>query len=217
MPSPTTENYLKALFNLSYPSGEISLSKLAKRLQVSSPTANSMIRKLHQRGLVAYEKYQPIRLTEAGKKEAGLIIRKHRLTEMYLVEKMGFGWDQVHEIAEQIEHLKAPAFFERMDELLGNPKIDPHGSPIPGKDGSISHHHGYRRLSECQAGERVTLSAVIETTDEFLRLLTSRGIGLGTVFEIIEVESFDGSLRVSYAGHDTEILSNMVGKRLLVV
>ncbi|MEL6141765.1 MAG: metal-dependent transcriptional regulator, partial [Bacteroidota bacterium] len=207
MPTPTAENYLKALFNLAEIEGKASLTNLAQRLGVSAPTANSMIKKLHERGLVAYEKYQPIQLTPSGRKEAALIIRKHRLTEMYLVEKMGFSWDQVHEIAEQMEHLQAPAFFERMDEILGRPAIDPHGSPIPGKDGEIAHHHAYRRLSECAIGESVVLSAVIETTDDFLRLLTSRGIKLGTRFEILEKEEFDGSLKVCYGDKPSEILS----------
>src|SRR3990170_7406884 len=107
MASPTEENYLKALFNLGNDKGEISVSDLSNVLVVSTPTVNSMVKNLHEQGLVHYEKYKPITLTARGKKEAALIIRKHRLTEMYLVEKMGFGWEMVHEIAEQIEHIKS--------------------------------------------------------------------------------------------------------------
>lgn len=216
MPSPTAENYLKALYSLSREDGQTSMSELAKKLDVSSPTANSMIKKLAERKLVSYEKYQPLQLTEKGKKEAALIIRKHRLTEMYLVEKMNFGWAEVHEIAEQMEHLQAPAFFERMDELLGFPKIDPHGSPIPAKDGSIT-PHAYLKLADCQPGERVQLSAVIETSDDFLRLLTARNIQLGTIFEIVAREEFDRSLRVNYAQSHNEMLSSMIVERLLVI
>lgn len=216
MPTPTTENYLKALFHLADDAGNTTLSELAKQLGVSAPTANSMIKKLKKRGLVFHQKYQPIQLTDSGRKEAALIIRKHRLTEMYLVEKMGFGWEQVHEIAEQMEHLKAPAFFERMDEILGRPQLDPHGSPIPAKDGSI-HHHAYHKLSDCELGQRVRLSAVMEADDGFLHFLNEREIALGTPFHILEKTSFDGSLRVSYPGHNAEVLSKMVAERLLVV
>src|SRR6187402_3294352 len=129
MHSYTEENYLKALFNMANDKGEVSPNELSKRLEIKMPTVNSMVKKLAEKKMVHYESYKPVRLTDKGKKEAGLIIRKHRLTEMYLVEKMGFGWEQVHEIAEQVEHLQSPLFFDKIDELLGFPKIDPHGSP----------------------------------------------------------------------------------------
>lgn len=131
MASTTEENYLKALYNLSNTQGEVNISELALSLKVSMPTANSMVKSLQKSDWVIYEKYKPVTLTPKGQKEAALIIRKHRLTEMFLVKKMGFGWEEVHEVAEQIEHIHAPKFFERMDEMLGYPTMDPHGSPIP--------------------------------------------------------------------------------------
>ena len=124
MISLTEENYVKALFNLSNESGEVNVNELSKWLQIKMPTVTSMMKKLAEKKLVHYESYKPLRLTEKGKKEAALIIRKHRLTEMFLVEKMGFGWENVHEIAEQVEHIHSPDFFEKMDELLGFPKMD---------------------------------------------------------------------------------------------
>ncbi|MEL6394137.1 MAG: metal-dependent transcriptional regulator, partial [Bacteroidota bacterium] len=133
MASPTAENYLKAIFHLSDQRDKVTLTSLAEELGVSAPTANSMVKTLKQDGLVAHEKYRPIELTAQGRKVAALIIRKHRLTEMFLVERMFFGWEEVHAIAEQIEHIQAPQFFERMDEMLGHPQFDPHGSPIPDK------------------------------------------------------------------------------------
>src|SRR5579863_10022481 len=117
MSSLTEENYLKTLFNLSNESGEVNVNELSKHLGIKMPTVTSMMKKLAAKKLVHHEKYKPLRLTEKGKREAGLIIRKHRLTEMFLVEKMGFGWENVHEIAEQIEHIQSPDFFEKMDEL----------------------------------------------------------------------------------------------------
>jgi len=132
-------------------------------LSVSTPTANSMIKRLHEKEFVVYEKYKPIKLTEKGKKEAALIVRKHRLTEMFLVEKMGFGWEKVHAIAEQIEHIKSPIFFDKMDELLGYPNLDPHGSPIPNKEGKIeSLQNSELKLSDCKEEDKI--KRIDETT-----------------------------------------------------
>lgn len=209
------ENYLKALFTLSNDSGEVNVNELSRQLNIKMPTVTSMMKKLAVKNLVHYESYKPVKLTQKGKKEAALIIRKHRLTEMYLVEKMGFGWEQVHAIAEQIEHIQSPAFFAKMDELLGYPKLDPHGSPIPDKDGRIIRKQ-YKKLSECNAGNRVKITAVINTTDEFLHFLNSRSIHLGLHIEILSVEPFDGSMVVRYSSHSSETLSQTVTQRLLV-
>ncbi len=215
MHSYTEENYLKALFNLANAKGEVSVNELSKRLQIKMPTVNSMIKKLADKKLVHYESYKPLKLTEKGKKEAGLVIRKHRLTEMFLVQKMDFGWEQVHEIAEQIEHLHSPHFFEKMDEMLGYPTIDPHGSPIPDKTGKIDWVH-YEKLSDCKAGETVKLAAVIHTTDDFLKFLNSRELQLGLTIKIKTVEPFDGSMVVAYSKKTAETLSHTVSERLLV-
>ena len=215
MHSLTEENYLKALFNLSNIKGEVSVNELSKRLEIKMPTVNSMMKKLAEKKLVFYESYKPLRLTEKGKKEAGLVIRKHRLTEMFLVQKMGFGWEEVHEIAEQIEHLQSSLFFEKMDALLGYPTVDPHGSPIPDKSGKIDLKH-YEKLSDCKAGETVILAAVIHTTDEFLKFLNTRELHLGLKMKIKSVEIFDGTMVVSYNKRSSETLSHTVCERLLV-
>jgi DtxR family Mn-dependent transcriptional regulator len=215
MHSYTEENYLKALFNLANENGEVSANELSKRLAIKMPTVNSMMKKLAEKKLVHYESYKPLRLTEKGKKEAGLIIRKHRLTEMFLVQNMGFGWEEVHEIAEQIEHLRAPNFFEKMDALLGYPKIDPHGSPIPDKTGKMEWKH-YEKLSSCKVGDAVKLAAVIHTTDDFLKFLNVRELQLGLRIKIKAIENFDGSMVVSYNKKPGEMLSHTVCERLLV-
>jgi len=213
--SQTEENYLKALFTLKHIHGEISVSELGKRLDVSTPTVNSMIKKLHAKGLVHYEKYRPVKLSEKGERIAALIIRKHRLSEMFLVEKMGFGWEEVHEIAEQMEHIKAPEFFDKMDALLGFPKADPHGSPIPDKDGNI-HRKSFRKLSSCAPGETVRLAAVVEASDDFLRFLNSRNLQLDLAIEVLSKEPFDGSMVVRYGDRKREVLSGLVCERLLI-
>lgn len=215
MISLTEENYLKALFHLSNETGEVNVNELSRQLGIKMPTATSMMKKLGEKKLVYYESYKPVRLTEKGKKEARLIIRKHRLTEMFLAEKMGFGWEDVHDIAEQVEHIQSAAFFEKMDELLGFPKMDPHGSPIPDKHGKMI-WMAHNKLSECKAGETVVFSAVIHTSSEFLKFLNSRELKLGTTMQVKSVEPFDQSMVVSYDGHPSETLSRVAAERLLV-
>lgn len=215
MHSYTEENYLKALFNLSAEKGEVTVNEVSKELGIKMPTVNSMIKKLAEKKLVQYESYKPLRLTEKGKREAALIIRKHRLTEMFLVQQMGFGWDEVHEIAEQIEHLQSPAFFEKMDALLGYPKTDPHGSPIPDKTGKMEWLE-YEKLSSCKPGDTVMLSAVLQSSDEFLKFLNSRELKLGQKIKVKRIEKFDSSMTVSYGKKTNEMLSHTVSERLLV-
>lgn len=215
MNSLAEENYLKALFNLATENGEVNVTELSKRLGIKMPTVTSMMKRFAGKKLVHYESYKPLRLTEKGKREAGLVIRKHRLTEMFLVEKMNFAWEEVHDIAEQIEHIQSPLFFEKMDELLGHPKVDPHGSPIPDRNGKIA-WKTYDKLSDCREGETAILAAVINTSPDFLKFLNSRKISLGIKIKIKTIEPFDKSMLVSYGRSQAETLSNLVCERLLV-
>jgi DtxR family Mn-dependent transcriptional regulator len=215
MNSLTEENYLKALFNIANKTGEVNVAEVSKSLDLKMPTVTNMMKKLSAKKLVHYESYKPLRLTEKGKKEAGLIIRKHRLTEMFLVDKMKFGWEDVHDIAEQIEHIQSPVFFEKMDELLDFPKLDPHGSPIPDRNGKME-GKDYNKLSDCEVGETVKLAAVINTSSEFLKFLNVRGMRLGLKIKIKSIEPFDKSIVVSYGKTQAETLSNVACERLLV-
>ena len=215
MPSPTVENYLKALFALAGEAGTVSISALAGSLEVSKPSATNMARKLHEQGMLEYEKYKPLRLTDKGRKTAALIVRKHRLTEMFLVEQMGFGWEEVHAIAEQIEHVKSPAFFDRMDEIMGYPKLDPHGSPIPDAEG-VMDRTKRRRLSDCRIGETITITGLDHQSNNFLHYLNSRGVQLGLTMVVIERDLYDGSVTCKYPGNDYAIFSKVVADKLLV-
>ncbi len=215
MASQTEENYLKSLFLLANASGEINLSDLSKSLDISIPTANSMVNKLHEKGLVKYVKYKPLTLTVKGKKEAALIIRKHRLTEMFLVEVMGFGWELVHDIAEQIEHIDSELFFDRMDELLSYPTVDPHGSPIPDKKGKIA-WKSYDKLSNCAVGQSVKLVALTQSSEDFLKFLNGKNIFLGLEVKILAIESYDQSMTISYSKYKEVQLSHLVCDKLLV-
>lgn len=215
MNSLVEENYLKALFNNANEQGEVNVKELAQILGLKMPTVTSMMKKLATKKLVHYESYKPLKLTTKGKREAGKIIRKHRLTEMFLVEKMGFGWENVHEIAEQIEHIKSPEFFQRMDELLDHPKLDPHGSPIPDKDGKMDWIQ-YDKLCDCKEGDKVRLAAVVNTSAEFLTYLNKRNLKLDSIIDVLSVEEFDKTMQVRYDESPETSLSLAVSERILV-
>ena len=214
MNSLTEENYLKALYHLVNENDEVSVNDLSRRLNIKMPSVNSMIKKFAEKKWVKYESYKPIRLTESGKKEASLIVRKHRLTEMFLVEKMGFGWENVHEIAEQLEHIHSDVFFDKMDEILNYPKIDPHGEPIPDKDGNVI-QPDLKKLSKCNENETIELASVTTSSEEFLNFLNKRNLSLGTEIRVLQKEDFDQSMKVVYNNQE-ESFSKTVCDRLLV-
>jgi DtxR family Mn-dependent transcriptional regulator len=214
MNSLTEENYLKAIFHLLDPENQVTVNELSKFLQIKMPSVNSMMKKFADKNWVIYETYKPIRVTELGRKEAAIVVRKHRLTEMFLVEKMGFGWENVHEIAEQLEHVHSEDFFDKMDELLNFPKVDPHGEPIPDKDGVIITQN-LKKLSECKINDIVILTSVTISTDDFLNYLNQRNLALGVEILIKNIEKFDGSMQITFSDR-TEVLSKMVCEKLLV-
>ena len=214
MNSLTEENYLKALYHLVNDNDEVSVNDLSRQLNIKMPSVNSMIKKFADKKWVKYESYKPIKLTESGKKEASLIVRKHRLTEMFLVEKMGFGWENVHVIAEQLEHIHSEVFFDKMDEILNYPKVDPHGEPIPDKDGNVI-QPDLKKLSKCQENDRVELASVTTSSEEFLSFLNKRNLSLGTEIKVLQREDFDQSMKVFYNDQE-ENFSKTVCDRLLV-
>lgn len=214
MNSLTEENYLKAIFHLIDTENQVTVNELSKFLNIKMPSVNSMMKKFAEKNWVIYETYKPIKVTEIGKKEAAIIVRKHRLTEMFLVEKMGFGWENVHEIAEQLEHVHSEKFFDKMDEILNFPKVDPHGEPIPDKDGLIINQN-LKKLSECKEGDKVILTSVTISTDDFLNYLNQRSLSLGTEMKIENIEKFDSSVTISYA-NQIKTLSKVVCEKLLV-
>ncbi len=214
MNSLTEENYLKAIFHLLDSENQVTVNELSKFLQIKMPSVNSMMKKFADKNWVIYETYKPIRVTELGRKEAAIVVRKHRLTEMFLVEKMGFGWENVHEIAEQLEHVHSEDFFDKMDEILNFPKVDPHGEPIPDKDGIIITQN-LKKLSECKVNDMVILTSVTISTDDFLNYLNQRNLALGAEILIKNIEKFDGSMQIDFSDR-TEVLSKMVCEKLLV-
>lgn len=214
MISLTEENYLKAIFHLINDNNTVTINELSKFLNVKMPSVNNMMKKFADKKWVIYESYKPLRVTDSGKMQAALVVRKHRLTEMFLVEKMNFGWENVHEIAEQVEHIQSDVFFDKMDELLNHPKFDPHGEPIPDKDGNIIAQH-LKKLSSCKEGNNVVFTAVTITDDDFLSYLNAKNLELGTNIEILEIEKYDGSMNVKIEDK-TVILSKLVSEKILV-
>ena len=215
MPTQAKENYLKALYFLHLKNTEIPLSELGQALEVSKPTVNDMVKKMHLQGWVVYEKYKPIKLTITGKQKAAMVIRKHRLSEMFLSQVMGFGWEEVHDIAEEIEHLKSQKLFDRMDELLGFPTVDPHGSPIPDKNGNIAKHN-HRTLTDFEEGDKVVLKALRNSSTDFLLFLNQKQLRLGTEILLLKIEPFDRSMTISYANFSDLVISRTISSRLLV-
>ena len=214
MISLSEENYLKAIFHLINEENTVTINEISKLLDVKMPSVNNMMKKFADRNWVVYDSYKPLKITDSGKKQAALIVRKHRLTEMFLVEKMNFGWENVHEIAEQLEHIHSETFFDKMDEILNYPKFDPHGEPIPDKEGNII-AQDLKKLSECSIGQSVIFTAVTITDDDFLTFLNIKNLELGKEIEILEIEKFDKSMTVKISDTST-ILSKIVCDKILV-
>lgn len=215
MPTAVKENYLKALYFLNQENPDINVTELSKKVGVSKPTASNMVKSLMENGWVDYQKYKPVKLTEKGRKVAALIIRKHRLTEIFLHKVMGFGWEEVHEIAEQMEHLDSQKLFDRMDEMLEHPLRDPHGSPIPDKNGQVAKQE-FHNLTNMTNSQKGRLSALTNSSEGLLHYLNKCQIELGVVLTLIKIEPFDNSCIVSADGQPPITLSEKVAACLLV-
>ena len=215
MGSLTEENYIKSLYSLSQATGEVSVTDLARKLSVKLPTVNSMVKKLAAKKMVAYAPYRGIKLTEKGKKEALSIIRKHRLAELFLVQVMGLGWEEVHDIAEQLEHVNSDRFYDRIDEMLRYPKADPHGEPIPDINGKISLKKRVS-LDQVTVGKSARVKAVSNDEKTFLDHLNSKGIQIGDSVTVKKKEEFDGSVVITTKGKKETMLTHQVATRIWV-
>ena len=209
------ENYLKTIYHLTTSlSTEISTNAIAEMMETKASSVTDMLKKLAEKDLVHYKKYQGVFLTPKGKLAAKMIVRKHRLWEVFLVEKLAFSWDEVHDIAEQLEHIKSEQLINRLDDFLGNPTEDPHGDPIPDANGQIIkvEKQLLSELSEKQSGICV---GVKDTSSEFLKYLDKQGIALGSTIEILAKEVFDSSLKIKIDGKEVTI-SNKIASNLFV-
>jgi DtxR family Mn-dependent transcriptional regulator len=199
------ENYLKAIYHLESDSKKgISTNAIAKSLETKASSVTDMVKKLSEKEVVLYVKYQGVTLTEFGKKTAANIVRKHRLWEVFLVEKLNFSWDEVHDVAEQLEHIKSSKLINQLDALLGFPTHDPHGDPIPDKDGNVKTVEKIL-LSSFNKDESGVCVGVNDSSSEFLRFLDKKKITLGKKITVLEKEDFDDSLSIEIDGEKLSI------------
>lgn len=212
----TEENYLKIIHSLSGKEGfEVSTSAIAESTATKAASVTDMLRKLSEKGLINYRKYQGVTLTEAGKNVALKVIRKHRLWEAFLVEKLGFGWDEVHDIAEELEHISSDILVERLDAFLDYPRFDPHGDPIPDAKGKMP-EPAYLKLSELKTGQQAILMGVLDHSQAFLQYLDRAELFLGCQLMVVDTNEYDRSFLLRAENKKNLFVSNQVALNLLV-
>jgi DtxR family Mn-dependent transcriptional regulator len=209
------ENYLKVIYHLSHNANKgISTNAIANVMESKPSSVTDMVQKLADKGLVEYVKYQGVTLTEKGMFMALMIVRKHRLWEVFLVDKLDFSWDEVHDVAEQLEHIKSEKLTNKLDEFLGFPTEDPHGDPIPDRDGRIA-SIDKKLLSEVATNKKVVCVGVKDSSPPFLQYLDKQRIALGSSIEVIAKEDFDHSLSLRVDGKEVAV-SNKIASNLFV-
>ncbi len=215
MLSFTEENYLKTIYRLSDGGSKAVLtSEIAESMSTKAASVTDMIKKLSVKNLIAYEKYYGVKITRHGKSEALLVVRKHRLWETFLVEKLHFNWDEVHEVAEQLEHIQSPLLIEKLDEYLGYPSEDPHGHPIPDRNGKLPTVRQIP-LSEAALSRKYRVRAVKNGSPPLLQYLDKVGIAIGLPILVVDKSEFDGSLEIAIDGRRV-FISRDVSENLLV-
>nr|WP_314896597.1 metal-dependent transcriptional regulator [uncultured Flavobacterium sp.] len=211
------ENYLKTIFHLTILSdSEISTNAIAEKMETKASSVTDMLKKLAEKDLVNYVKYQGVSLTDKGTLSAKMIVRKHRLWEVFLVDKLDFSWDEVHDIAEQLEHIKSEKLINKLDDFLGNPTEDPHGDPIPNAKGQIIKTEK-QLLSELTVDQTGICVGVKDSSADFLKYLDKQGIALGSKIEIISKESFDLSLKIKVDSKEMTISNKIAGNLFMKV
>jgi DtxR family Mn-dependent transcriptional regulator len=209
------ENYIKVIYHLSLVSPKgVNTNAIAGMLDTKASSVTDMLKKLSEKELVAYQKYQGVSLTEKGFYSAKMIVRKHRLWEVFLVDKLNFSWDEVHEIAEELEHIKSENLINKLDEFLDFPSFDPHGDPIPNADGEIKKINKLL-LSETELNKEYQCVGVKDSSSEFLQYLDKQKIALGSKITVKEKESFDDTLLVQIDSRELTI-SNKIANNLYV-
>jgi len=213
--SQTEENYIKAIYSLELSNSKnVSTTLIAEKLQTKASSVTDMIRKLADKDLLHYKKYQGVSLSKMGQEIAVEIVRKHRLWEVFLVNTLHYNWDEVHELAEQLEHIKSDTLIDKLEAFLEFPTNDPHGDPIPDKDGNIEHHKNIM-LSSVETEKSCVVIGIKDSSDSFLKYLDQIDIQLGSALKVISKEAFDNSMRVENNQISFSI-SNQISKNLFV-
>lgn len=210
------ENYLKAILRLSQRSDEkITATAIAEALGNNAASVIDMIRKMTDKQLIEYDKKKGVRLTAQGLKDSILIVRKHRLWEVFLLEKLGYHWDEVHDIAEELEHISDATLADRLDKFLGFPEYDPHGDPIPKANGKLPKTYTVS-LSDAKTNGTIRVAAVRDTSNSFLQYLLKLGIGIGSQIQVIEKISYDGSLVIKINDGEHVTVSQKFSENILI-
>ncbi len=209
------ENYIKAIFLLQQVDAKVTTSELADQLKTKPASVTDMLKKLKAKKLLDYEKYQGFSLSEQGKRIALTVVRKHRLWEYFLVNKLDFGWDEVHEIAEELEHINSASLIEKLDAFLEFPKFDPHGDPIPDCNGKMEQNKQIN-LIDLEPGKPAEVSAVGSQSSELLELLKHKNIGIGTILEVVRKFGFDHSIELKIKKVPAFSISQQLAQTLFV-
>ena len=209
------ENYLKVIYHLSHlsPKG-VNTNAIAAMLETKASSVTDMLKKLSEKDWINYQKYQGVSLTDKGKLNAKIIVRKHRLWEVFLVEKLGFAWDEVHEVAEELEHIKSEKLINQLDHFLNFPSFDPHGDPIPNAKGELPNINK-QLLSEIEVGKTITCVGVKDSSVDFLQYLNKQHISLGTKIKIIDIEFFDRTFKIEVY-NSVLVISDKIANNLYV-
>ena len=216
MNTQAEENYLKAIYKLSYQGKTVvSTNSIAARLQTKASSVTDMLKKLSEKKLLNYQKYQGVTLTKAGDKVALKIIRKHRLWEVFLVDQLKFKWDEVHDIAEQLEHVVSPEMVNRLDKFLHYPKFDPHGDPIPDNMGVFSNRKEFS-LADLKRKDQGTIVGVNDSSVPFLQYLEEKKLVLGKKVKIVGLYKYDNSIEIEMNGKTKITISNKVARNINV-
>ncbi|WP_276168434.1 metal-dependent transcriptional regulator [Zobellia alginiliquefaciens] len=211
------EDYIKAIYHLGKGENNIvSTNEVAEQMSTKPSSVTDMVKKLSEKGVANYKKYKGVCLTEYGQKVALTLVRKHRLWEVFLVDKLNFAWDEVHEVAEQLEHIKSEKLTDSLDKLLGYPQVDPHGDPIPSKNGEFK-KAVKKLLSEIPVGASGTCVGVKDSSAPFLKFLDKNKIALGDTILVLEKEEFDGSLHIQVKGKDIRISDQIAANLYLKI
>jgi len=213
--SHSEENYLKAIFHLQVETATVSTNALAQQLDARPASITDMMKKLSQKGLLHYKPYYGFYLSAEGKKLAVHIVRRHRLWEYFLSEKLGFSWDEVHSVAEQLEHIRSKKLIDKLDEFLNFPQFDPHGDPIPDGKGRVKKRVKLS-LHQLLPNQKATVVRVSNQSEEMLELLKHKNIGIGTLVEVKKRFDFDQSVQVKVAPKGLETISEQLAKHIFV-
>ncbi|MBL0008763.1 MAG: metal-dependent transcriptional regulator [Saprospiraceae bacterium] len=209
------ENYLKAILKLSgSPDGTVSTNAIAAQLDTSAASVTDMLKKLSDKELITYQRYKGASLTDDGQRIATTLVRKHRLWEVFLVQSLGMTWDEVHEIAEELEHIQSDRLIDRLDHFLGHPKFDPHGDPIPNAQGKYT-LRAQIPLSELKPGQEGIVIGVREDETSFLKHLNEKGLTLGKSIKVITNDDYDNTLSLQVEGHELN-LSGKVARNIMI-